>query len=171
MPRKNTHRCRPVFGNTSGRIAWVVMLVAGLTLAGCDNSADNPANDIVPVEILVPPPAKAPVKKSNDPHTQADKTTKQHEQEQPASPPAHEVEKIHKPLDLSLPPQPAVVPDPSSSNKINKKHILPDLFQPTQKSKDDRSPHLRGRVLMDQAVEQDLDAVEGGEIIIEMKTK
>jgi hypothetical protein len=99
-----------------------------------------------------------------DTRVQVDLAPEQKETREPAA--IGEKEKTRKPLDLSLPPQPKIAPAGAS-----RENILPDLFQQEQKPDDGRSMHLRGRVLMKQGTDPNIDSLEGGQVIIEMKTR
>ena len=143
------------------RIALACIMATGLALAGCNDPPDN----FAPAEKPVDPP----VSEQMDTRIQVDLAPEQKETREPA--PTGEQEKTRKPLDLSLPPQPAVVPGSGDNAGASTENILPDLFQQEQKPDDDRSMHLRGRVLMKQGTEPNLDSLEGGQVIIEMKTQ
>jgi len=134
-------------------------MAASLALAGCDNPPDN----LSPSE----KPLDRPVSEQTDTGMQVDLAPEQKETGEPA--PTGGKEKTHKPLDLSMPPQPDA--DARNNTGTSGKHLLPDLFQPEQKPDDDSSIHLRGQVLMKPGAEQDFDSLEGGEVIIEMKTR
>jgi len=80
------------------RWALVCKMATGPALAGCNDPADN----------SMPPekPVDRPVGGQTETRVQVDLAPEQKETRQPA--PTGEKEKTRKPLDLSLPPQPAV---------------------------------------------------------------
>ncbi len=80
-------------------------------------------------------------------------------------------ETARKPLDLSMPPQPAFTPDPDSNVDPSGSRLLPDLFQQEQRPGDSDSMRFKGRVLMREGEEQTLDSFEGGQLILEKKTR
>ena len=143
------------------RWALVCIMATGLALAGCNDPPDNS----VPLEKPVDPP----VSEQTETRVQVDLVPEQKETREPA--PTGEKEKTRKPLDLSLPPQPKIAPGSGDNTGASRENILPDLFQQEQKPDDSRSMHLRGRVLMKQGTEPNLDSLEGGQVIIEMKTQ
>ena len=142
-------------------IALVCITATGLALAGCNDPPDNS----VPLEKPVDPP----VSEQTETRVQVDLVPEQKETREAA--PTGEREKTRKPLDLSLPPQPKIVPGSGDNTGASRENILPDLFQQEQKPDDSRSMHFKGRVLMKQGTEQNLDSLEGGQVIIEMKTR
>ena len=142
------------------RWALVCIMTTGLALAGCNDPPDNSAPPENPVD--------PPVSEQTETRVQVDLAPEQKETRKPA--PTGEKEKTRKPLDLSLPPQPKIAPGSGDNTGASREHILPDLFQQKQNPDDGRSMHLRGRVLMKQGTEN-LDSLEGGQVIIEMKTQ
>jgi hypothetical protein len=76
-----------------------------------------------------------------------------------------------KPLDLSMPPQPAL--DPASIDRTEGQggHLLPDLFRQAENPGAEPAVQVRGRVLMREGEEQRLDSFEGGQLILEKKTR
>ena len=143
------------------RWALVCIMATGLALAGCSDPPDNS----VPAEKSANPP----VNEQTETRVQVDLAPKQKETREPA--PTGEKEKTRKPLDLSLPPQPKIAPGSGDNTGASRENILPDLFQQEQKPDDSRSMHFKGRVLMKQGTEPNLDSLEGGQVIIEMKTR
>lgn len=133
-------------------ISLVCVMATGLTLAGCGDPQDNYSS----VEKPADPP---PVSEQADTRVPVDAVQDKPKKTEP------------KPLDLSMPPQPALVPDPAGSIDASGDSLLPDLFQQEQKPGDGRATHFRGRVLMKEGEEQGLDTLEGGQIIIEKKTR
>ena len=132
------------------------IITAGLTLAGCD----APSEAVVPAAKPVAPPV-------NERAGSRGKVDNMPPQEMPAT--TVKAKEQPKPLDLSMPPQPGVEFGALETPTPAEQPLLPDLFeQGTQAA--DRSIHLKGRVLMDHTGEHNLDAVEGGQVIIEMKT-
>jgi hypothetical protein len=136
-------------------------MATGLALAGCDGTPENFAAPEKPVD--------PPVNGQADTHVQVDAPPVQQEKRGPA--PTGEKEKTRKPLNLSLPPQPVVVTGSRDNIDASGEQLLPDLFQQDQKADDGGSTHIRGRVLMKQGEEQNLDSLEGGQLIIEKKTR
>ena len=143
------------------RIALACIMATGLALAGCNDPPDN----FAPAEKPVDPP----VSEQMDTRIQVDLAPEQKETREPA--PTGEQEKTRKPLDLSLPPQPKIAPGSGDNTGASRENILPDLFQQEQKPDDERSMHIKGRVLMRQGEEQNLDSLEGGQLTIEKKTR
>ena len=142
---------------------WITLartMAISLALAGCGDPQDN----FVPPEKSVDPPVNEQVES----RVQVDVEPDQKEKREPAL--TGGKVKTRKPLNLSLPPQPVVVPDSRDNIDASGEYILPDLFQQEQKPDDDRSMRIKGRVLMKQEEEQNLDSLEGGQLIIEMKT-
>ena len=145
-----------------GWISLICVMVTGLTLAGCSDPQENYSPPEKPVD---PPPA------SEQADTRVPIDVAPHNPEKSELAPIVEKKAEPKPLDLSMPPQPVVVPDPAGSIDAAGDNLLPDLFQQEQKPDDGRSTHFRGRVLMKEGEEQSLDTLEGGQIIIEKKTR
>jgi len=142
-------------------IALLGIMATGLALAGCNDPPDNSVPSENPVD--------SPVGEQTETRVQVDLAPEQKETRQPA--PTGEKEKTRKPLDLSLPPQPKIAPGSGDNTGASREHLLPDLFQQKQKPDDGRSMRIKGRVLMKQETEPDLDSLEGGQVIIEMKTQ
>lgn len=143
---------------THCRTVFLLSLAAALATGGCDNTyeaspeaarSDKPAvaRQVEPVESELP---------------QAAIKIEEH---------AGRTAPERPPLDLSMPPQPQAVPADSDGGNVQSDALLPDLFQQQEESDDDRAMHLKGRVLMQPEGDQTLDAVEGGQVIIEMKTR
>jgi len=143
-------------------ISLVCVMATGLTLAGCSDPQDNYASPVKPVD---PPPVSEQAG-TRDPIDAAPDNP-----EKSKLAPVVEKKTEPKPLDLSMPPQPVVAPDPAGSIDAPGDNLLPDLFQQERKPDDGRSTHFRGRVLMEEGEEQSLDTLEGGQIIIEKKTR
>ena len=143
-------------------ISLVYVMATGLALAGCSDPQDNYSSPEKPVD----PPL---VSEQADTRVPVDAAPDKPEKSELA--PTVEKKSEPKPLDLSMPPQPMVVPDPAGSIDASGDSLLPDLFQQEQKPDDGHSTHFRGRVLMKEGEEQGLDTLEGGQIIIEKKTR
>ena len=77
---------------------------------------------------------------------------------------------VGKPLDLSMPPQPKIDLGSLEGKRPSTPQFLPDLFQREDKS-DGRSLHLKGRVFVEQTGQENINSIEGGQIIMEMKTR
>lgn len=142
-------------------LALVFIMATGLALAGCNDPPDN----FSPTERPVDPPVSEQI----DTRVPVDLAPQQQETKEPA--PTGEQEKTRKPLDLSMPPQAVEVPGSGDNTAAARENLLPDLFQTEQKPDDGRSMRIKGRVLMKQGTEPDLDSLEGGQVIIEMKTR
>ncbi len=144
---------------------WTVpasMFLTGLLLAGCDDPPDN----FIPPGTAFNPPASEPT----DARKKVDVLPERKEdRKQGEVAPGAVKRQTRKPLDLSLPAQPTIVPR-SVDDAVPPEPVLPDLFEPQQELDDDRSMHLKGRVLMEQGAEQDLKSMEGGQVIFEKKT-
>lgn len=144
------------------QIAFVCVMTVGLILAACDDLPDDPG---VPAESTNPP-----VSEQQEISVAADVTA----QDKPKPDPAADAkpDQVGKPLDLSLPPQPArVAPRPAETAPDTTQSILPDLFELEQEPQDDRAMRLKGQVLMEEGTEKSLDSMEGGQIMIEMNTR
>ena len=143
-------------------ISLVCVMATGLILAGCGDPQDNYSSAEKPAD---PPPV------SEQADTRVPVDAAQDKPKKSELAPTIEKKTEPKPLDLSMPPQPALVTDPAGSIDASGDSLLPDLFQQEQKPGDGRSTHFRGRVLMKEGEEQGLDTLEGGQIIIEKKTR
>ncbi|HHH44040.1 MAG TPA: hypothetical protein ENK49_07880 [Gammaproteobacteria bacterium] len=130
-------------------------------MAGCNDATDTPP--------LTGKQLDPPAGQQTEARTPVDLTPEQQEAGKPA--PASKKTNTHRPLDLSLPPQTAADGKVRNNTGTVEDHILPDLFGPARKPGDDSSVHLRGQVLMKPGAEQDFDSLEGGKVIIEMKTR
>jgi hypothetical protein len=73
-------------------------------------------------------------------------------------------------LDLSMPPQPKFDLGSLEVKPSRNDRLLPDLFGP-EKNPDVNPLSLKGRVFMQNTGQENLDSIEGGQIIIEMKTR
>ena len=120
-------------------ILFVCVMATGLTLAGCSDRQDNYSSAEKPAD---PPP----VSEQADTRVPVDVAPGNPEKSELA--PIVEKKTQPKPLDLSMPPQPVVAPDPAGSIDAPGDNLLPDLFQQEQKPDDGRSTHFRGRVLL-----------------------
>jgi len=139
------------------------MLMLSMPLAGCGESKDRPeTGEVQPVEAL--PPVEQP-----DARVQQDISPPQ----QKRTDPVRVIVKAApgKPLDLSMPPQPAL--DPASIDRTEGQggHLLPDLFRQAENPGAEPAVQVRGRLLMREGEEQRLDAFEGGQLILEKKTR
>jgi hypothetical protein len=75
-----------------------------------------------------------------------------------------------QPLDLSMPEQPRVELGSLEGKRMPAQRLLPNLFD-QEKTHDARALSLKGRVLTNKTGREDLDAIQGGEITMEMKTR
>jgi hypothetical protein len=145
-----------------GSIALAVIVATGLVLSGCSDPAAEVSPPVSPADPL---PAAGQVESGVPDEAVPDKE----EVREPA--PAGERETTRKPLDLSMPQQPAFTPDPGSDTDPSGSRLLPDLFQQEQKPDPSDAMLLKGRVLMREGEEQTLDSFEGGQLILEKKTR
>jgi hypothetical protein len=74
------------------------------------------------------------------------------------------------PLDLSMPVQPKVELGSLEGKRMPAQRLLPDLFE-RDGTPDERTLSLKGRVLTNKTGREDLDAIQGGEITMELKTR
>lgn len=144
----------------SRRISLACVIVAGLNLPGCSDRQDNV---LAPQTAAVPPPVSEPV----DTVIQVDVVTDKPEKREAA--PTVEKATTRKPLDLSMPPQPVLAPDSVDSTNATSDHLLPDLFE--KQLDDGRSMRFKGRALMSGGEEQNIDSLEGGQVIFESETR
>lgn len=135
-------------------------MAISLFVAACDYSADNAA---LPQE-----PVSSPVGERRDTPVPADPEVER-KADAESVPAAVDTREKLKPLDLSLPPQPAVAPRRPGDEPTSSEPILPDLF--TLDQQDDRSMQLKGQMLMEEGSEASLETLEGGQLTIEMKTR
>jgi hypothetical protein len=136
------------------------ILLAGLAVTACGEPSDT---SIAGEQPVVPSPGVEQVDirvQDMQPDTQ--------ERVQPA--PVIETVEKRKPLNLSMPPQPVIDAQPGDSIDPSDNNLLPDLFQKEQKPGDGHATQLKGRVLMREE-EQSLESFEGGQLIIEKKTR
>jgi len=146
---------------TDRLIVLVGVLSVGLVLAGCDERPDK----VVPLGT----PVDAPADQRDDARDRVDEESERKQATE--STPVGKTEKVRRPLDLSLPPQPPVSAGSSGSAGAVMEPILPDLFQQQQNADDGSSVRLKGEVFVDEEVEPGLDSPEGGQVIIELKTR
>jgi hypothetical protein len=77
---------------------------------------------------------------------------------------------VPEPLDLSMPPQPKFDMGALEGKRSLNDRLLPDLFEP-EKNPGANPLSLKGRVFMQNTGQENLDAIDGGQLIIEMKTR
>ena len=145
-----------------GSITLSVLVATGLVLSGC---SDPPAEVSPPASPVEPLPDTGQV----EPGMRGEEVPVKKGSEKPT--PTGEQETARKPLDLSIPPQPAFTPDSDSDVDLSGSRLLPDLFQQEQRPGDSDSVQFKGRVLMREGEEQTLDSFEGGQLILEKKTR
>jgi len=135
-----------------------VVITSALSGTGCE----DPASVLPPGEQTSTQPVS---EQADSIHTDSGGAAEQNPTDATAENP-----EIHKPLDLSMPAQPEVDPGSFEGKIPSDRHLLPDLFE--QPGPSHENPYrLKGRVLMDQTGKENFDAVEGGQIILEMKTR
>jgi hypothetical protein len=140
------------------RIIRACVVASCLAVAGCG----KPSNHSTSVEKSIAQPVGEQAD-TRRPHS--DERSKQDEPEAIAKKP-----EARKPLDLSMPPQPKFDLGALEGRRSSAERLLPDLFE--QEKNTGGSPlSLKGNVLMEQTGSEDLDAIEGGQITIEMKTR
>lgn len=137
------------------------ILLAGLAIAACGETSDTSVAE----EKQAPP---SPVIEQVDIRLQATGSGEQ-KRIQPA--PVIETVEKRKPLNLSMPPQPVIDAQPGDSIDPSDNNLLPDLFQKEQKPGDGHATQLKGRAFMREGEEQSLESFEGGQLIIEKKTR
>jgi len=134
------------------------VIASSLVVAGCEEPPESVSHAEKPV-------ARS-VGKQSDAHRV--KAVDQPKPDQPDAPVKNP--EVRKPLDLSMPPQPKVDLGALEGKRPSTAQLLPDLFEQDKESGQD-SLHLKGRVLMGQTGQENTDSIEGGQIIIEMKTR
>lgn len=143
----------------SGRCILRAAVMANcLVVAGCENPPDSSS----PVE---KPVARSVSEQPDTYRSEADNKSTRDEPEVIAREP-----EIRRPLDLSMPPQPKVELGSLEGKRSSTQRLLPDLFE-HEEMPDERALHLKGRVFMQQTGRENIDSIEGGQIILEMRTR
>lgn len=144
-------------------LVCIAVIVGGLVLTACSDPADEVSRAKTPVS---PPPGKSPAGKPAE-------TASPGAVDKPVpAPPKVTAEQPEEtqPLDLSLPPQPKVELGSLEGKRMPARRLLPDLFKREEPS-NTRALSLKGRVLTNETGREELDAIQGGEITMEMKTR
>lgn len=138
---------------------WFVFVIP---LVGCGEAEDRPQTGKVPPQAL-------PAVEQPDARVQQNATQGQPKRTEPVRGIVNEGPR--KPLDLSMPQQPALAPASIDRTRGQGDHLLPDLFGQDENPGAEPAVQVRGRVLMKEGEEQSLDSFEGGQLILEKKTR
>ena len=134
------------------------IMASCLTVAGCDKPSGSSSPVQKPVARSVGEQADShPLKAVYKPESERDVAVAKKPE-------------VPEPLDLSMPPQPKFDLGSLEVKPSRNGRLLPDLFG-AEKNPDVNPLSLKGRVFMQNTGQENLDSIEGGQIIIEMKTR
>lgn len=142
------------------------LVAGGIVLTGCGQPVGTPSSvssaAVTPIDEPGAADAQPVVPVATPPRPKAVETPVQARPTVTAEQP-----EVTPPLDLSLPSQ--IDLGSMEVKALKPKRLLPDLFDTQPEG--ERALSLRGRLLMNETDREDLDAIQGGEITMELKTR